>query len=168
MDTGEARGLIKDLPLSLGKPLQWADLGCGSGTFTRALYSLLPPDSTVYAVDKNRQTFHEPDIRFIQLNFETQTLPLPPLSGILMANSLHYISDPQALITRLRQHLEPGGALVLVEYDTRAANRWVPFPVPLQKAEQLAIRCGFKNFRQLGTRPSVYHGGGMYAVAFTL
>lgn len=168
MDTGEARGLIKDLPLSLGKPLSWADLGCGTGTFTRALHSLLPPQSTVYAFDKSAQTFHEPGIRFIQLDFETQALPVPPLSGILLANSLHYIKDTGKLITRLRQHLEPQGSLVLVEYDTSTANRWVPFPVPLQKAEQLAIRYGFRNSHLLGTRPSVYHGGGMYAVAFTL
>ncbi|MGJ7030560.1 class I SAM-dependent methyltransferase [Niabella hirudinis] len=168
MDTGEARELIKDLPLPLGKPLSWADLGCGSGTFTHALYSLLPPQSTIYAFDKDRQIFHEPGVRFMQLDFETQALPVSLLSGILMANSLHYIKDPGKLITRLRQHLEQQGSLVLVEYDTRTANRWVPFPVPLQKAEQLAIRCGFRNFHLLGTRPSVYHGGGMYAVAFTL
>ncbi|WP_300603094.1 class I SAM-dependent methyltransferase [Niabella sp.] len=168
MDIGEARELIKDLPLSLGKPRSWADLGCGTGTFTHALYSLLPPESTVYAFDKNRQTLHEPGIRFMQLDFETVPLPVPPLSGILMANSLHYIKDPGALITRLRQYLEPGGGLVLVEYDTPAANRWVPFPVPLSKAKQLATWCGFINFHLLGTRPSVYHGGGMYAAALTL
>lgn len=168
MDTGEARELIKELPLPSGGPLQWADLGCGSGTFTHALYSLLPPDSIIYAFDKDRQTFHEPGIRFMQLDFETQTLPVRPLSGILLANSLHYIKDPGALITRLQQHLEPKGTFVLVEYDTNTPNRWVPFPVPLQKAKQLATLCGFSNFHPLGTRPSVYHGGGMYAIAFTL
>ncbi|MCF3111286.1 class I SAM-dependent methyltransferase [Niabella sp. CC-SYL272] len=168
MDIGEARSLIKDLPLPSGKPLQWADLGCGSGTFTYALYSLLPPGSVVYAFDKNIQRLHEPGIRFIQLNFETAALPVPPLSGILMANSLHYIKDPQALIARLRQQLEPAGMLVLVEYDTLTANKWVPFPVPLLKAKQLASRCGFRNFHLMGTRPSVYHGGGMYAISFTL
>ncbi|SDD58215.1 class I SAM-dependent methyltransferase [Niabella drilacis] len=166
MNIGEAKELIAGLPLSPEAPLRWADLGCGSGTFTHALYRLLPPASTVYAFDTNRQTFHEPGIRFVQLDFETQELPVPPLSGILMANSLHYISDPQALITRLRQHLEPGGALVLVEYDTNAPNRWVPFPVPLKKAKELAALCGFKNFHQIGNRPSIYHGGGMYAAVF--
>lgn len=39
-----------------GDELQlWADLGCGSGTFTRALASLLPVGSKVLAVDKERQ-----------------------------------------------------------------------------------------------------------------
>ncbi len=167
MDIGEARGLIKDIPLPEGRPLQWADLGCGTGTFTYALFRLLPPGSILYAFDKHIQLFHEPGIRFTQLDFETQALPVPPLSGILMANSLHYIKDQEALITKLRQQLEPEGTLVLVEYDIRAANRWVPFPVPLLKAKQLAALCGFRNFHRMGTRPSIYHGGDMYAAAFT-
>ncbi|MBO9591884.1 MAG: class I SAM-dependent methyltransferase [Niabella sp.] len=167
MDIGEAWGLIKDIPLPDGKPSQWADLGCGTGTFTYALYRLLAPGSTVYAFDRAMQTFHEPGIRFTQLNFEARALPVPPLSGILMANSLHYIKDPEALITRLRQQLEPEGILVLVEYDIRTGNRWVPFPVPLLKAKKLASLCGFRNVHQLGTRPSIYHGGVMYAAALT-
>ena len=29
----------------------WADLGCGSGTFTRALASVLPPSSHIHALE---------------------------------------------------------------------------------------------------------------------
>ena len=30
----------------------WADLGCGSGAFTKALAVILPGNSVIYAVDK--------------------------------------------------------------------------------------------------------------------
>src|SRR5438093_11186980 len=33
----------------------WADLGAGNGTFTRALVELLGPDSSIYAVDRDRR-----------------------------------------------------------------------------------------------------------------
>ena len=32
-------------------PTIWADLGCGDGTFTLALASLLAPGSTIHAMD---------------------------------------------------------------------------------------------------------------------
>lgn len=32
-------------------PVRWADLGCGSGTFTLALAGLLPSGSTIDAID---------------------------------------------------------------------------------------------------------------------
>ena len=68
---------------------RWADLDCGSGTFTRALASLLPAGSKVIAVDKVFQNL--PD--FINANFTTDDLQLGHLDGILMANSLHGVKD---------------------------------------------------------------------------
>jgi trans-aconitate methyltransferase len=35
-------------------PSTWADLGCGDGTFTRALAERLAQGSTIHAVDRNR------------------------------------------------------------------------------------------------------------------
>ncbi|WP_018629656.1 class I SAM-dependent methyltransferase [Niabella aurantiaca] len=166
MSIREARNLIAQLPFSHGAPLRWADLGCGTGTFTHALSGILPANSTIYAFDKSKQVFNAPGIRFFRLDFEKEDLPVPPLSGILMANSLHYVKDPLALIKRLRQQLVPEGLIALVEYNTGISSSWVPFPIPFSKAAQLAAQCGFKHFHLLGTRPSVYHGEGMYAIAF--
>ncbi|MBZ4188576.1 class I SAM-dependent methyltransferase [Niabella beijingensis] len=167
MNIQEAGELIQGLRLPAAAPLRWADLGCGGGTFTYALHDMLPPDSIIYAIDKNQQQFDEPGIRFSRLDFEEQPLQLPPLSGILMANSLHYIKDQLSLLKRLRLQLEEGGTMAIVEYDTSNANRWVPFPVPPAKAAQLAEQCGYRNFYLMGSRPSVYHSSGMYAAAFS-
>lgn len=159
--------MIRALPLSGTVPQLWADLGCGSGLFTRALLSLLPPAGTVYAFDKSPQAFNEPGIQFSRLDFEKQALPVPLLSGILMANSLHYISNQLELITRLKTQLRPQGMLAIIEYDTREANPWVLYPVPPEKARRLAIDAGFTNFSLLNTRKSIYQGGGMYLAAIS-
>ncbi|MBO9617811.1 MAG: class I SAM-dependent methyltransferase [Niabella sp.] len=167
MDIGEAKNMIRALPLSKTVPQLWADLGCGSGLFTRALISLLPSRSTVYAFDKSPQVFNDPGIHFFQLDFERNTLPVPPLSGILMANSLHYIGDQLKLIGRLKSLLQPDGIIALIEYDTQEANPWVPYPVPSQRARTLATGTGFKNFSLLSTKRSVYQEGGMYLAAIS-
>lgn len=70
------------------QPQRWADLGCGSGTFTRALASLLPAGSKVIAVDKMFQNL--PD--FINADFTTDDLQLGHLDGI-DGNSLHCVKD---------------------------------------------------------------------------
>lgn len=37
-------------------PQHWADLGCGSGTFTNALFHLLPAGSQIEAIDRQFNT----------------------------------------------------------------------------------------------------------------
>ncbi|ANH84044.1 methyltransferase type 11 [Niabella ginsenosidivorans] len=167
MEIWEAKNLIKPLEISCTTPQRWADLGCGSGTFTYALADLLPPYSTIYAFDKKHQVFKEPGIQFFQLDFEKHSLPVPPLSGILMANSLHFVEDQLELITKLKEHLSLGGALVLVEYDTHQSSKWVPYPVPPEKAKKLAALAGFKDFKLLATKKSIFQGGEIYAMTFT-
>lgn len=82
----------------------WADLGCGTGTFTLALASLLRPNSRITAVDKDGSSldkvpdqFNQVSIEkmvadFVDVNFSTGTL-----DGVLMANSLHFCSKSETL-----------------------------------------------------------------------
>ena len=44
-------------------------------------------------------------------------MELPPLDGILAANSLHYVRDQVALLRRWRSFLAPGGRLIVLEFD---------------------------------------------------
>ena len=167
MEIREAKDLINAITIPATAAQRWADLGCGPGTFTYALAALLPPYSIIYAFDQKHQVFKEPGIQFFQLDFEKHSLPVPLLSGILMANSLHFVEDQPELMVRLKDHLLPDGVLALVEYDTHQSSKWVPYPVPPEKARRLAAHSGFKDFELLGTRKSIYQGGGMYSAAFT-
>jgi hypothetical protein len=53
MELREAISLIQTGEIIQDKQTTWADLGCGSGLFTRALAGMLYSDSIVYAIDKN-------------------------------------------------------------------------------------------------------------------
>ena len=144
----------------------WADLGCGWGAFTLALADLIGPTGTIYAVDKNRQSLREMEqsmrslfpsvtLHSIVADF-TQPLSLPPLSGVVMANSLHYVRKKDALLQRVRGYLQPQGRLLLVEYNADVGNPWVPYPLSFESWSRLARANGFTQTRLLEKVPSSF------------
>ncbi|TDW97624.1 class I SAM-dependent methyltransferase [Dinghuibacter silviterrae] len=144
-------------PLDNTRPQKWADLGCGTGLFTRALATLLHPESTIYAIDKTRQDLPK-GILFLQKNFEKDPLGLPPLDGILMANSMHYVKDKGTLIRRLQPP-----RFIIVEYDTQKSNPWVPYPIGKEQLKGFFKDMGYDQFNLLGDRPSAFGRARMYA-----
>jgi ubiquinone/menaquinone biosynthesis C-methylase UbiE len=142
----------------------WADLGSGSGAFTLALADLLGPGATIYSVDKNRGGLREqeaamrsrfPDTttHYISADF-TRPLELPPLDGVVMANSLHYQRHKEPVLQLVRGYLKPGGRFILVEYNTDHGNPWVPRPISYPTWERLALHAGFATTQLLATVPS--------------
>lgn len=100
----------------------------------------------------------------MQLDFVADALPLQDLNGILVANSLHYVRDKPALISKLANCLKPGGSFLIVEYDTDTPVRhWVPYPVSLRSLKQLFANAGYAAVQQLGERPSIFGRAKMYA-----
>jgi trans-aconitate methyltransferase len=91
--------------ITAGSAQRWADLGCGEGTFTGALFHLLPAGSEIRAVDRQIQRLNIP-VNFTMANFETDDLKLAGLDGIMMANSLHYIRDKKKLIAKLEAYFQ--------------------------------------------------------------
>lgn len=139
-------------------PQCWADLGCGSGTFTKILHSLLPSGSYITAVDRERQRLDLPDVEFVRANFEKDELGLSGLNGILMANSLHYVKDKAALIRKLEFSFADDPKFVVIEYDNRRANPWVPYPIPFEQLESLFKGLGYTKIRKIAERASAYSG----------
>ena len=144
----------------------WLDLGAGSGIFSKALAEILPSGSTIYAIDKDQSvlnissTFNE--IIGVQADFEN--LPeLPRFDGILMANALHYVENPIPFLQKLLNNLHSKGAFVLIEYDVETGNPWVPFPISVQKWEQIAPKAGLTMPEIFNQRISCYGQGRMYA-----
>lgn len=142
----------------------WADLGSGSGAFTLALADLLGPNAQLYSVDKDRRALREqaaamrarfPDIavEYIEADF-TSKLALPPLDGVLMANSLHYVRHKAPMLDLVRSYLRPGGRLILVEYNADHGNMWVPYPLSYPAWEKFSRQQGFASTRLLATVPS--------------
>tara|TARA_Y100000310_G_scaffold344868_1_gene460127 strand:+ start:788 stop:1357 length:570 start_codon:yes stop_codon:yes gene_type:complete len=145
----------------------WADLGCGSGTFTYALATHLSANSTIYAMDLTSNqlvdSYANVSIEFIQSDFTSGIQLLPELHGVLMANSLHFMEDKRVFLSQLKMKLTSGRRqLLLVEYDTDNGNAWVPFPVSYSSLQKLMAIVGCIKLEKIGEMPSAYQGS-MYA-----
>ena len=180
MNDSDAIELIRDAVG--GRAGVWADLGAGTGTFTRALAAVLGAGSTVFAVDDDARAVRalrelsvstSGDVQVIAVNADfTQPLALPglvrgraQLDGILLANALHFVRDPERVLSRLVEQLRPDGRAIVVEYDRRQASQWVPFPIPASRWPRLAESAGLAWPAITATRPSSYSGVLYTAVA---
>jgi len=142
----------------------WADLGSGDGAFTLALADLLGPGAQIYSVDREAHSLERQEISMalqfsgVQVTYlvadYTRPLDLPPLDGIVMANSLHFQRAKEGVLSLVRDYLKPGGRLLLVEYNSDHGNMWVPYPLSYPTWEKLATASGFVQTRLLATTPS--------------
>jgi trans-aconitate methyltransferase len=167
MDVTEARALIEPAFLNPSLNATWADLGCGTGTFTQALATLLEEGSKIYAVDKQHQQIKpsvmlSADLQFMKLDFVREVLPFNNLDGILMANALHYVKDKITFVNGLVNYLKPSGQILIVEYDTQNPNQWVPYPVSFETLVK-TFSSRFAHIIKIGERNSIYKQGKMYA-----
>ena len=142
----------------------WADLGSGRGAFTLALADLLTPSAQIYSIDLDSSAlaaqrkameaqFPHITVHYQQADF-SKKLALPPLDGIVMANSLHYYKDKEKVLRHVRTFLKLGGVLLLIEYNVDSGNVWVPYPLSFETFRGLAPRAGFSEPRLLATAPS--------------
>lgn len=152
-------------PANLTQGGTWADLGAGSGAFTLALRELVGLDATIYAVDKDRRALDQlgathrarfGSSRNLVLLHQDLTNPIhvPPLDGVVMANSLHFFRDQEKVLRHVHALLKLNGALLLVEYNVDSGNTWVPHPLSLETYQVLASRAGFIEPRLLVKIPS--------------
>lgn len=96
-------------------------------------------------------------------DFTALPWPFANVDGILMANSLHYVDEPLEFLRRCLSAMRRQ-RLLLVEYDTERANRWVPHPISKVRAVQLFVAAGLSSVVALGTTSSVYRDADIYAL----
>ena len=153
-------------PADLGTGV-YADFGAGDGAFTFALRELVGIDSTIYAVDSDRASLRDLESNYrtcfnttrnlILLKDDfTLDLSLPPLDGIVMANSLHFFKDKEKILRHVHGYLKPKGALLLVEYNVDVGNMWVPYPVSFNVCRVLVKRAGYTEPKLLAKKSSSF------------
>lgn len=142
----------------------WADFGSGTGAFTLALAELIQPEGKILSIDKERTAlrrqadsmkarFPAVKVEYIQADY-TRPLDLPPLDGIVAANTLHFLRHKGQVLSLFVRYLKSMGSMVLVEYNVDRGNIWVPYPFSYPVWEQMAQKSGFRQTRLLATRPS--------------
>ena len=142
----------------------WADFGSGSGAFTLALAELIGPAGTIISIDQDgsalqvqekqmKARFPAAQVRYMRANY-ARPLELPPLDGIVAANTLHFLQDKEPVLDLFYTYLKPTGLMVLVEYNIQTGNYAVPYPLPYPEWERVAKAAGFTATRLLAIRSS--------------
>jgi trans-aconitate methyltransferase len=173
MELREAISLIQTDEITQDKQTAWADLGCGSGLFTRALAAMLYTGSTIHAVDKNLSSFKVSSLpnhvilKTFESDFVRDDLSLENLDGILMANALHFVRNKKQFIEKLSPLFRSAPIFLMVEYDTDLPNPWVPYPVSFVTIKKLFTELGFHSVKKINEKKSRYRAGHMYSVIIT-
>ena len=169
MNPDEAIQLLTHPDFNTSGRKVWVDLGCGSGTFTLALASLLPQGSLIHAMDRNSSGLSKlPDqqgptsIKKLKGDFMKDQWP-STLDGILMANALHFVKDKESFLRGSRTHLNLNGCFLLIEYDLEKANPWVPYPLNFVAMEKVFLDAGFTSVNKMNERLSAYNKAMMYS-----
>ncbi|PSL23690.1 methyltransferase family protein [Chitinophaga ginsengisoli] len=169
MRTEDAIQFIRHQELTLSGPSNWADLGCGSGTFTTALAHYLQAGSLIYAVDqKLAANLKIPvpagiQVKTLELDFVKDEWPFAQLDGIVLGNALHYVKDQSAFMEKIERYLKPEGKLLIVEYNTdRPVPTWVPYPLSYHSLEKLFKTRGYNHIEMIAERSSVYGNANLY------
>jgi ubiquinone/menaquinone biosynthesis C-methylase UbiE len=134
-----------------------ADLGAGSGYYTRRLARAVGDTGRVYAVDIQQGML---DLLQAALARERIANVVPVLGGVddprlppdsldlvLMVDVYHEFSQPQTMLQRLRTALKPGGRLVLLEF--RGEDPDVPIrPEHKMTKAQVKLEVEHEGFKQ--------------------
>ncbi len=106
-----------------------ADIGAGSGYFTRRL-ALMVPEGRVYAVDvdgefedyllENREGWGTPNIEPHLAHYDDPMLPEASLDLVFSANTYAYIRNRVPYFTRVRASMKADGYLVLLDFRPSA------------------------------------------------
>lgn len=131
-----------------------------------ALASLLPPGSTIHAIDMDQRALGKVpeihggvEIRKVLADVNSLSLRLPCCDGVLMANSLHFVREQAQLLSRLTAVSQ---RFLVVEYERSSSSVWEPYPMNFQKLCALFREAGADDVHRINSRKSRF-GGTMYS-----
>jgi ubiquinone/menaquinone biosynthesis C-methylase UbiE len=113
-----------------------ADIGAGTGLFTRLFAERVGRDGRVYAVDispaflahiaAESKRLGQPQVKTIRGNQETTGLPADSIDLAFLCDVYHHLEHPSKTLATIHRALRPGGQLVVIDFD-RVEGKSEPF-----------------------------------------
>ena len=114
-----------------------ADIGAGTGLFTRLFARRVGPQGRVYAVDIS-QPFIEnilhsareqglTNVEGVVNSHKDVALPPRSIDLAFLVDTYHHFEYPVSMLSSIHQALKPGGRLIVIDFrrDPRHSSRWV-------------------------------------------
>jgi len=118
--------------LSLKSGTVVADIGAGSGLFSRALAKAVGPAGKVYAVDiqtdlldyinKRNKEEHIPNVHTILGEFNDPKLPTPDVDLAFIHDVLHHIQNRAVYLKALTTYMKPNGRVAIIDMNSSDPN----------------------------------------------
>jgi ubiquinone/menaquinone biosynthesis C-methylase UbiE len=145
-----------------------ADLGCGTGFFTRRIAKVVAPSGKVYAediqpemLDLLKKYVAGEGITNVVPVLGTETdpkLPRGQMDWILLVDVYHEFQEPAPMLAKIREALKPGGHIALVEYRAEDPTVAPDVPPPHRMSVDQILRewrpAGFEMVERIETLPS--------------
>lgn len=113
------------------------DVGCGTGATTRAFAAHLVPDGCVTALDISEPLLSHAELqanetpvitRYHLVDAQQDQIPGAPFDLATSRFGVMFFSDPVAAFVNIREHLRPGGRLVVAAWAPMKGNPWFEAP----------------------------------------
>jgi ubiquinone/menaquinone biosynthesis C-methylase UbiE len=109
-----------------------ADVGAGTGLFTRLFAEKVGPDGKVYAVDispkflehikRESERLGLKHVTTVRGGQDSTKLPKESVDVVFLADVYHHFEKPDRMLASIREALKPGGRFVIVEFDRASAK----------------------------------------------
>lgn len=150
--------VIEALHLKPGMAI--ADIGAGTGYFSRRFSKAVGPAGKVYAVDIDTQILgylrktaakdHLDNIETIVSKPEDPLLPPHSVDIAFFCDTTHHIADRVTIYRKVAEALTPGGRLVVIDDSPKAPHHphLASQLIPRWEALQEATKAGFKKVQE--------------------
>lgn len=117
--------IVKSLGLKPGMAI--ADIGAGTGLFTRLFADQVGREGKVYAVDISKdflahiaadaRSRNQLQVATVQGTQDSTKLPPASVDVAFLCDVYHHLEKHERILASIHQALKPGGELVLIEFD---------------------------------------------------
>jgi ubiquinone/menaquinone biosynthesis C-methylase UbiE len=145
--------------LRLRPGMHLADLGAGSGYFTRRFVEALGETGKVYVVDIEPEALKHVERRLAQVHRPSQAvfilatpenpkIPIESVDLIFVCNTYHHIENRTKYFRTLKSSLKPGGRIAIIDFYHDDRSGELGFPkrhlVPQEKVTDEMTAAGYR------------------------